>query len=514
MLKKLRIKFVVINMFFVTVILCVMFGIVLKLTKSNLEAESIRMMQSVVENPYKLERPEINDNQVRLPFFSIQINEKGEVLAKGGSYFDLSNEEFIAELIQASFANNDKTGIIDDYGLRYLKADVQGRNYLVFADTSIENITIESPEDLSEYGLDEPVLTITAKADRDIVINVGNSNMDGQKYITIGDGNVYLVSSTILSTFSYGLYDIVKMETVPSMADMNNLSITRNIGTLDIMYADDTDWAYSAEYVWFLTEGEKHTALDTELTNDLTNLVTGLSWSDCVEYNASAEKLTEYGFDNPAAVVTVDYSEDVNVATDETDEDGNVIYETAEEDRTFVLEIGNTVDSYAYARISGSNMIYTIPSSTAEAFMYTTRDELLPDEILCMDWDLVDTVDITLDGESYHVEKQINEETDDEGNVTQETVYVLNGEEIDIMGIFDGMTSLVSTGSVAGAVEESAMEIGFVFNRSTESFAQVELIFYQHDSTSCLVSLNGETRLLIARSDVASLIEDISAVIK
>ena len=144
MLKRLRIKFVVINMFFVTLILCVMFGIVLKLTKNNLEAESIRMMQSVVENPYKLERPEINNNQVRLPFFSIQINEKGEVIAKGGSYFDLSNEEFIAELIQASFADDNKTGIIDDYGLRYLKANVQGLNYLVFADTSIENVTIDN----------------------------------------------------------------------------------------------------------------------------------------------------------------------------------------------------------------------------------------------------------------------------------------------------------------------------------------------------------------------------------
>lgn len=51
MIKRLRIKFVCINMSLVTIMLCVIFGMVLQFTKVNLEKESLRMMQSVAVDP-------------------------------------------------------------------------------------------------------------------------------------------------------------------------------------------------------------------------------------------------------------------------------------------------------------------------------------------------------------------------------------------------------------------------------------------------------------------------------
>ena len=35
----------------------------------------------------------------------------------------------------------------------------------------------------------------------------------------------------------------------------------------------------------------------------------------------------------------------------------------------------------------------------------------------------------------------------------------------------------------------------------------MELVFYQYDSSTCLVSLNGETHLLVDRADVTDLAE-------
>ena len=51
MIKKLRFKFVMINMSIVTVLLCVILGLVFYFTSANLEAESINMMQNIAGQP-------------------------------------------------------------------------------------------------------------------------------------------------------------------------------------------------------------------------------------------------------------------------------------------------------------------------------------------------------------------------------------------------------------------------------------------------------------------------------
>lgn len=79
--------------------------------------------------------------------------------------------------------------------------------------------TIEAPEDLSEYGLDKPQCTVDIAAGEDSYqLLIGDeTTLDGLLYLSTGDGNVYLVSSGLLSAFSYGLYDILDMEdTLPS----------------------------------------------------------------------------------------------------------------------------------------------------------------------------------------------------------------------------------------------------------------------------------------------------------
>ena len=51
MLKRLRIKVICINMLIVTAMLSVILGMVFYFTKQNLESESLRMMQTIAEEP-------------------------------------------------------------------------------------------------------------------------------------------------------------------------------------------------------------------------------------------------------------------------------------------------------------------------------------------------------------------------------------------------------------------------------------------------------------------------------
>ena len=143
MLKKLRRKFVMINMSIVTAMLMVIFCLVYFLTKSNLETESVSMMQTVAENPFALEYPSAETTQIQLPYFTVTLNPMGDVIGTGGGYYDLSDEEFLQEIVEAAFEENAQTGILEEYGLRYYKSEVIERTQsLVFADLSYENATL------------------------------------------------------------------------------------------------------------------------------------------------------------------------------------------------------------------------------------------------------------------------------------------------------------------------------------------------------------------------------------
>ena len=54
MIRKLRFKFVMINMSIVTIMLGVILGLVFYFTRANLETESIAMMQNIASQPLSL----------------------------------------------------------------------------------------------------------------------------------------------------------------------------------------------------------------------------------------------------------------------------------------------------------------------------------------------------------------------------------------------------------------------------------------------------------------------------
>ena len=58
---------------------------------------------------------------------------------------------------------------------------------------------IENVEDFAQYGLDDPSCTITlTSADGDTVLELGDfSTMDEKRYVTLGDGTVYLIDDDL-----------------------------------------------------------------------------------------------------------------------------------------------------------------------------------------------------------------------------------------------------------------------------------------------------------------------------
>lgn len=143
MIKKLRIKFVIINMTIVALLLGIILSLTYCFTRTKMENQSVRMMQQIAAAPFRENAQLQNNEEMRLPYFAIRLSPEGERLAAGGGYYDLTNDE-IENLIH-QFKNADKRmGVIPKYNLRYCRVDAPHSHYLVFADISSEIRTLRS----------------------------------------------------------------------------------------------------------------------------------------------------------------------------------------------------------------------------------------------------------------------------------------------------------------------------------------------------------------------------------
>lgn len=145
MLKRLRIKFIAVIMSIVTVLFIVIFGLVLHLTKENIERESVQMMRAMafrLPAASTMDKPDKMPDNIRLPFFTVNIGQDGGITAAGGDYFDLTDKEMLGKLVDAVNESKKETGILPDYGLRYMKNERGCMKTVVFADISSEKAMI------------------------------------------------------------------------------------------------------------------------------------------------------------------------------------------------------------------------------------------------------------------------------------------------------------------------------------------------------------------------------------
>ena len=141
MIKRLRLKFVAINMTLVTLLLCVILGLVYYSTAADLETDSINMLRSVALNPPRPAPGEAAED-VQLPFFAVLLGPDGGIAEAAGGYFDLTDAEALAELVSEAVGSPGDIGVVPGRALRFYRADLPGRHVIVFADISSEQATL------------------------------------------------------------------------------------------------------------------------------------------------------------------------------------------------------------------------------------------------------------------------------------------------------------------------------------------------------------------------------------
>lgn len=140
MLKKLRLKIILAIVLVAAVMLGATLGLFYTLTKQNLRTQSISMMQAIAADPFAPVQPEREPQQVRLPYFVLQTDAFGNLVAIGSSDYDLTDRTFLRMVAAAAQASQDAIGEIPEYSLRYCR--VTGS--VIFADISSEQQTLRT----------------------------------------------------------------------------------------------------------------------------------------------------------------------------------------------------------------------------------------------------------------------------------------------------------------------------------------------------------------------------------
>lgn len=144
MIKRLRLKFICVNMLIVTVMLCIILGLVLHFTGVTMRLQSVNMMRSIAAKPFQTDNPGEVPSAVRLPFFSVQVDQTGQLITANSGYYDLSDWEVLEKIVQSACDVDREIGELKDYNLRYCKvASPTGQN-IVFSDTTSEQTTLHN----------------------------------------------------------------------------------------------------------------------------------------------------------------------------------------------------------------------------------------------------------------------------------------------------------------------------------------------------------------------------------
>lgn len=102
------------------------------------------MMQSIATQPFHLGVPGEMGENVRLPFFTLRLNPRGELVEAGGGYYDLSDSDLLDDLIQDVLASPKSFGVLSKYNLRYYRVETPVNPCVVFADISSERATLQN----------------------------------------------------------------------------------------------------------------------------------------------------------------------------------------------------------------------------------------------------------------------------------------------------------------------------------------------------------------------------------
>ena len=366
------------------------------------------------------------------------------------------------------------------------------------------SFVIEDAEDLSQYGLSDPLCKINIGAGEETYeILLGNySEMDEERYVSIGDGNVYLVKKDPLDSFDIELSDMIKHDEIPEFDSVTEIEFSGS-ENYKVIYKEENQVTYSEEDVYFAKEDGKELPLDPKNVDSYLDVIHNLDLTNYVSYNVTDDELKAYGLDEPELSVALKYRTSQDEDEDENEKEGTVALHISRDPEEKKKTKEEEEEITAYARIGESKIIYKISGLDYEDLMEASYNDLRHQEVIWADFDDISHAEISLEGKEY--ELTVKKEK-------KENVWYYQGEEIETEDFRNALNSL----SVSEFTEEEPTdkeEISLTLQLDNENQPEVRIELYRYDGDNCLAVVDGDPVSLVDRSRVVDLIEAVNAIV-
>lgn len=423
---------------------------------------------------------------------------------------------------------------------------------------------ISDVEDMSQYDLDNPQNTITlTTADGDTSLQIGMESSNNQYYVKKEDDdkNVYLVSSSSIEPFMGTLYDFAESGTFPSVtsATITDVKVDKENSYELTQDADNLFWNVS--------DGKTTEKADTTKAGTVTSAIGSLAYDKFVDYNCTDD--SKYGFDDPYAVITVKYTEEEAVESDEdseestdadteesttdeaaadTSEDADASDEDSSEDeqetqtveKTITIYVGDETGDDRYVKVDDSKEVYTITKDSLTDILDSTMSDfynlsvsyvsvndldslevqsadgdhtinVVTETVKAEDEDTTDDTDSdTTDESSTETSDESSTDTDssDDEEETTTTTYKLDGEDLDESTFTTFYNKLINMTAQERLTEEYTPEgdPAYTFIFKDKDGKETTVKYYEYD-TNFYAALVEDKVYLVNKMNVKDLDE-------
>ncbi len=435
-----------------------------------------------------------------------EIKNSGDVILEVASD-DVTALSWTNENGTYSFTKNDDTWTYDDDSAFPVDAD-KITNLISQFESLSAAFSIENVDDYSQYGLDDPVCTINMTAgDTTYEIKLGNfSSLDEERYVSIGDGNAYLLADDPYDEFDAELKDVVLDDEIPSFDQATQITFS---GDEDYTITYNEDGKSICEDDVYFTDDKP---LDTDNVNTLLKAIKNLDLSEYVTYNVTDDELATYGLDNPSITISLDYSIEADEKNDVEASSGTVnisVAKNPEEEAAYEEAVENDEDDLpdvtCYARIGDSQIVYKISESSYNSLTSVSYEDLRHQKMFNGDFSTVTSIDVTLNGETYTFTYTPSDEKDEDGT------WSYNDEEFTITTLKDALTG-ITLGTDTDEDPSDQEEISFTLHLDNEDFPTFTATIYRYDGTNCIaVTDDGES--FVSRTNTVSIVEAVNSIV-
>ena len=346
-----------------------------------------------------------------------------------------------------------------------------------------------SCDDLTQYNLDKPDLTVTVTdtSGKETTIYVGMESVSGGgRYAYCGgdEQKIYLISTSLYSSFDYSLGDLMTVPDIPTVQadEIRYLKVEKQkCKNFEAEY-DEKNSPYKDIYGWSIKQPyTQPVAGDKDGLQNIFGSYTNIGFSSGVSYKKDTALEKKYGLDQPQYTVT---------------------FRTAKKDVTLYIGKENNDQSSYYVQMKGKDGIYLMDASSVSKMITINPLDSVYQRLYVGDQQKLNQVELSYQGQkhTFNVSKtKKKSETEYTYTVTSDGKKV----DADKFTTAYGVISYLAPGGNIDpkvTVKSNKPVAQFTFH---EDQKDTKMIIYPYDGqNSYRVSVNGVMQFTVDKSAV------------